>query len=779
MTHISFDPSIPLAMWVPLAVAAAGLLAWYAATGRRRLPAARWWSIVALMGLAVAVPLVVLLNPTWLERIPPPPGKPLLTILVDRSASMATRDAGSTQTRYQAAVAYAAGAAKELGDRYEVHVRSFADGSAETPLETLSKETPQGAATDLGAAVQDALDDQQPQGQALLVLSDGIHNAGSVERLRQSAARAKAIAAPLYTRTIGGEATVNDLEVGLDQPQELAFVGQRVPIAVSLRHRGSLSTKTNVSLLLDGKAAQKQDVTLKTNDAIEQVFYVSHDRPGLYRYEVQLAALPGEVTTVNNTTPLMLRVVDQPVRVLLLEGKPYWDTKFLIRTLSADQSVELTSVVQLTEGRLLVRKMPHHAPKDKSESATAEPNKRPAAAPDKDKRPATAVAGGGADDASGHEQWAIEKDAGKFLSDAGGLASYQIVILGHNAEAFLTDEALVKLRKWLVESEGALVCFRGPPASQINQRLGELMPVVWTASPESRFRVELTPAGRALRWLPAGDDAKGQMAELPSLATTARPEGVKALTVVLATAAESGLGQSSPVMSYQPVGNGRVVVVEGAGLWRWAFLSPDHKKEEEVYGSLWRSLVRWLAANVDMLPSQRLSLRADKLSFNTGENVTATLLVRDWSGGVPRVTLTGGAKAEPQTFTCTPRGSYPGQYYVALGRLPEGRYSLRVEGIDKNDLSGVAAFDVRGNLAERLDVCAQPRVMKLLAEQSGGAVLDTADPRLLARQFDQHLSRTRPERTAQTMAWDRWWVLAGAFAVWGLAWGMRRRSGLV
>ncbi len=90
------------------------------------------------MVLAAAVPLVVLLNPTWRERIPPPPGKPLLTILVDRSASMATRDADRGQTRYQAAVACAAAAVGELKDRYEVRIRSFADVSAAASLESLS-----------------------------------------------------------------------------------------------------------------------------------------------------------------------------------------------------------------------------------------------------------------------------------------------------------------------------------------------------------------------------------------------------------------------------------------------------------------------------------------------------------------------------------------------------------------------------------------------------------------------------------------------------------------
>ena len=103
MTQIALEPYIPLALWVPLALAAAGLLAWYAASSRRRLARRRWWGVIALMSLAVAVPLVILLNPIWLERIPPPAGKPLLTVLVDHSASMDTRDAEGGNSRYEAA----------------------------------------------------------------------------------------------------------------------------------------------------------------------------------------------------------------------------------------------------------------------------------------------------------------------------------------------------------------------------------------------------------------------------------------------------------------------------------------------------------------------------------------------------------------------------------------------------------------------------------------------------------------------------------------------------
>ena len=105
-----------------------------------------------------------------------------------------------------------------------------------------------------------------------------------------------------------------------------------------------------------------------------------------------------------------------------------------------------------------------------------------------------------------------------MLADADALSSYQVVVLGRNTEVFLTDDALANLRKWLVESEGSLVCFRGPPASQIGQRLGELMPVRWTPAAETHYSVQLTGTAQALHWLPAGKDGVSPLAELPPLA---------------------------------------------------------------------------------------------------------------------------------------------------------------------------------------------------------------------------------------------------------------------
>src|SRR3990172_11414 len=95
MVAMTVEPLVSMAVWVSLTLLAAALLGWYALGGRRRVPGRRWWVIVGLMAAAMAVPLVVLLNPVQVRPVPPPAGKPLLTVLVDRSASMATRDVGT------------------------------------------------------------------------------------------------------------------------------------------------------------------------------------------------------------------------------------------------------------------------------------------------------------------------------------------------------------------------------------------------------------------------------------------------------------------------------------------------------------------------------------------------------------------------------------------------------------------------------------------------------------------------------------------------------------
>ena len=108
----------------------------------------------------------------------------------------------------------------------------------------------------------------------------------------------------------------------------------------------------------------------------------------------------------------------------------------------------------------------------------------------------------------------------------------------------------------------------------------------------------LTDRGQDMEWLPSGDDGQrspAALAGMPSLAMATVIDSARPLAVVLAQSSNPD-GTQTPAVVYQPYGSGRVAVIEGSGMWRWAFLAPQYQQQESVYTSLWHSLMRWLTS---------------------------------------------------------------------------------------------------------------------------------------------------------------------------------------
>ncbi len=418
MNTLNFEPLIPPALWVLLALAGLALVAWYGATRPGSVSRRRWATVLALTAGSLVAVLLVLLNPTWIEPVRPPGGKPVLTIVVDSTGSMATPDGHGGATRYRAAVRGARVLNEKLGGAFDVRVATFAETPKPADAEGLDAVDPAGAVTNLAAAVLGSVDRARPQGQAVVLLSDGIHNAGGgTGRVIDAARVAKAMACPVFTHTLGGDAGVKDLAVDLRSPQEIAFVGQKVAVPVVVRQRGLAGAEATLVLSADGTEVERRVVRLTTSETAEVRFEVTRTKPGVYRYGVAVEALPEEVTRANNAAMLVLRVMDRPVRVLLLEGRPYWDSKFLVRTLLGDASVELDSVVRIGESRLIRRTL-------------------------------TRAAGAGDTPAPGQEEWKVLADLSEVLGGADGLRSYQIVVLGRDTDGLLSDDVLAGLQSY-------------------------------------------------------------------------------------------------------------------------------------------------------------------------------------------------------------------------------------------------------------------------------------------------------------------------------------------
>src|SRR5258708_3573836 len=101
-TSIVFDPILPIGAVVLLALAMAGLtIAIYRRVGTR-LSAAQNGTLMLFRLLSVALVLLLLLQPSQVEEIPPPITNRVTLVAVDDSRSMAQKDV-EQGTRSQAA----------------------------------------------------------------------------------------------------------------------------------------------------------------------------------------------------------------------------------------------------------------------------------------------------------------------------------------------------------------------------------------------------------------------------------------------------------------------------------------------------------------------------------------------------------------------------------------------------------------------------------------------------------------------------------------------------
>ena len=270
----------------------------------------------------------------------------------------------------------------------------------------------------------------------------------------------------------------------------------------------------------------------------------------------------GETDLTNNRANIFLNVMDSHARVLLLEGQPTWDSKFLAQTLRNDPTIRLDSVYQLTDTRPF------------------------------------AVSG------------SVEQPLVDVPRTVDEFARYDVLLLGRGYESFFDGKATEELKKWVGDRGDCLVLLRGR-ADERSPGLREREPVVYGTQELASAQIRLTDAGRSHPGFAfdTGEDAQTVVKRLPSLITATRVQNEKALAVVLARSSDSESGADGKPMAtlaYQRFGQGKVMAVVGQGLWRGAFLPPDQEKYSMVYPEFWAQTIRWLVSESDFLPGQNI-----------------------------------------------------------------------------------------------------------------------------------------------------------------------------
>ena len=735
---------------------------------------------IAAAGLLL-LPLIGL--GVWRSLAPSSQSATSLLIGVDGSRSMSVRDAGETLGGTSRADAAAANwltgdTLDQLRDAALVEARTLGDGSrrpVRLPARSPQADGPRSLlVSDLtrlidGASASGATD--------LLVLTDGIDTAG--QAFDAPAEVAAALGVRVHTVPIGRSLEGGDTAVVLSAMADRLIAGESTSLMAQVRgpedaaparlvvretryadrSRGSEASERVVFeriVRFDQPDRQRIEIPIRPSPVREEGAVGGLE---LFEYTARLDPMEGEERTDNNRARAIVRVTDAPIRILVLEGEPYWDTRFLVAALRLDEDLEIATAQAVGRRRLLVRWMPTGP---------------------------------------------VQLDPETRIADL--IGESDIVILGRGVDRLLDRDDAERLRAFVVERGGGLVMLRGRPTSdpQLAPVFDELAPVDWAdRSLIEQSRAALTEAGRDSglfepRDLPEGEfqtefdlDTQTIVSTLPDLASVTRVERERSLSVVLLRRQED----ASALIVHSRTGSGRVLAVLGEGLWRWAIRPPDafaSADAEAVYSALWRRTTRWLVGREAFLPGEDLSVRLTTRTIRPGE--LARVEIRARSGDAddtrtPQLTVFGPGNTpqpiEARSVTDAPsaRIGFGERGWSAVFE-PEtpGVYRVVASWGEASDAAqqGFDLLVVQEDRGELRDVSTRRAELAALSDATGGLVLPLVPAQadlnrlldLIRGENDE--GEAEPARRFEPV-WDSGGIFLLLASVLILAWWLNRR----
>lgn len=746
--NVIFDPlvSIPLLLGIG---ALAGLIVVliYARTAgglRRFLRAAL---IVMRIGVFCGL-IVLLMRPMALAPRDEVRNKPALAVLVDTSQSMNTKDV-ENRSRYATAVAALQDKKNslltKLGGSYDVQLFGFDKALQRTAMRLLAGGGEvDGKETHIGAALTDVVKGgANNRTRGVLLISDGRSNELDPQSSMRSAARyLRTLKIPVWTVPVGTASEVKDVHVLARLNSSFILVGQPASLNVSLIGTGYTDWTANLKVFREDKLITSKQVMLENGHA-ETSIPVREEKRGVFQYRVEVEPLAGESDLDNNKRSVIARVIDDKTRVLVVEARPHWDSKFLLRTLRADKNVEVTSIFYINQEKTfaVVEKL--------SEDNTGEKTSLPGF---------------------------------RMPQTRDELRKYDCIFLGKDIDEVFAGRELKLLQEYVSGDGGSIVFFRGKPYEGDSPELAKIEPVRWGEGTLSDAFLDLTEEGRSNPIFDYGSRGKTSdtiIRELPAMTSITKVSDEKSLAVVLARAGEGQPSEQIATVAYQRYGKGKVMSIGASGLWQWDFLPERLEQYDDIYGRFWSQMIRWLVSGSEFLPGRDVSFQIEKNAYRPGEMVRMSVVARLVDAGryKPRIDL---IQPDGRKVQLAPKPEQSDDTAYAAHYTPEleGEYEAVLTNNVGKPEHDVVRFTVYDDSVEQRCVQADREMMNLIAEVTGGEMLEIGELNTLPDKMQAFETLAR-ERVKPVDIWDRLPIFGSLVCLLGVEWFLRRASGLL
>jgi len=722
--ELLLDPIIPLPVMLLLGAA---LIVFTVRMYLRIGAVLEWWRNALLLAFRLGGTLLLtllLLQPAR-ERFDPPTDRDRVLIVgVDTSLSMKQRDAGAS-SRLDAAkdLLIDSKTVSSIGTTDNPRLRMFEFGADAEPIDkSILELKPKGQTTRLNQSIRTMLG--HPEGgeraSALILLTDG-HDFELVSPTKTGAA-ARAAQTPIYAVPLGRQGKVRDVSTHITSFSPYCYLKQKVRITAALRVIGCEFEDLQVQLLRQGQVVQQKRINAGELQEAPVEFEVTEPAIGQFEYEVRALPLEHEIDPANNSAITYLNVIDQQIRVLIVEGDPYWDTTFLHRSLLRNDKFDVDAL--LYYGKDHVRAI------RKTESS------------------------------------------GRliFPETLDELTRYDVIFLGRNVERILGDKAPL-LDRFVQERNGTVIFGRGR-AFEKAAAGSDLEPVIWADATRDRIKLEVGADGRSLAAFRSLHPDGGGLEAMPELVKAHGPTETRPLTATLATAG----GQSdAAAIVHRRLGRGQVVSVGVEGLWRWG-LNAKLEGSTSPFDRFWDQMILWLVAGRDFVPSTQFSFRPNSANVVLGEKVRFRVTLRQPDPNLKAVPLTlfNGEK-EVGRITLSATAGDPGRLIGEFLPDRSGRYRALADFPDGTKQE--SRFIVFSENLEETEVATDTVCLRRLCESSGGRLIEPQDLGRLLQEITSAKADAKP-KTHLEPVWNSPWVFYLTGLLFAVDWQLRRRWGL-
>lgn len=704
-------------------------------------------------------------------------GLPYFVVMVDDSASQGVTDRYADAKVKEAIAKLAPGSpeptrldlGKSLLDRNDAEwlhklaeqhkVRLYLVSSAARPLATIERNDEiaealpkinaidaSGAQSKLGTGIRQVLTELRGVApSAILMLTDGQTTEG--ESLEEVAGLARRKGVPLYFVGLGDPEPARDVELTELQVDEVAFKDDYLPIRAKVLSRGYEGQDLTLELAESkpgeegqGKVVQSKAIKAPRDGVPLPVELVHQPKEvGEFVYTLRIVPLDRELSAENNRLRKTVAVREEQLNVLIVEGQPRYEFRYLKNFLEREKTVKL-SVVLLSADT-------EYASQDRTALST-------------------------------------------FPAAKEELFEYDVVIVGDIDPSFLSEGQVANLSEFVTEKGGGVLFVAGELFNPMGFRgttLEDLLPVEMSEAhnpaatePVKGFRPELTAEGRGNPIFRFADDEISSLrvwGTLPELLWYFDAPRTKPAAIVLAEhPPEQGGEKPVPLIAYQFVGAGKSMFHAIDDTWRWRWRAGDR-----YFGRFWLQSIRFLARS-KLLGQRQAEIITDRARYPRSQPVQIRVrfpnpaAARGLSAVTVQVDRTGSASRRVSL------GAVPNAPAVFEGALPpsqDGEYEVKL--LPPPALEGglpSARFTIEPPAGELERIQMNEAEMRRAAEETGGKFYTVADCDALLKDLPPP-QKVPLDTDPPIPLWNTWPVLALFLLLIGTEWALRKRKQMV